>query len=293
MMTEPLRSKLFVPATRPEFFPKALAGEADAICIDLEDAVAEDRKDEARSTAIELLAHAVDSGTDKTIIVRVNGCGTPHHDADIAAVARPGLRMVSLPKIESGDEIRQVAGRLADAADANGLEITPLLQPAIESPSGLRRAAEIACAHDSVAGLQFGLADLFEPLQIDRDDRAAVHNVQMQIRMAAGEAGVHAYDTVFADFRDADGFKEEAAASKALGFVGKSCIHPSQVALANAAYAPSAEEIARATRIIEGAREAEAQGLGAFNMDGEMIDGPFVRRAEAVIAAARRFGLMG
>lgn len=292
-MSEPLRSKLFVPATRPEFFPKALAGDADAICIDLEDAVAEDRKDEARDEAVALLAQAVNQGTDKTIIVRVNGCGTPHHEADIAAIARPGLDMVSLPKIETGQEVRDVAARLKEAASANGLNGEPLLQPAIESPLGLRNVAEIACGHPSVAGLQFGLADLFEPLQIDRDDHAAVHYVQMQIRMAAGEAGVHAYDTVYADFRDPEGFKREAGASKALGFVGKSCIHPSQVALANATYAPTPEEIARANRIIEGAREAEAQGLGAFNMDGEMIDGPFVRRAEAVLAAAQRYGLSG
>ena len=162
----------------------------------------------------------------------------------------------------------------------------------IESPRGLRRAAEIAAADPRVAGLQVGYGDLFEPLGIDRGDAAAVHQVQLLVRLAAGEAGLWACDAAFAAVDDADGFTREAVAARRLGYVGKTCIHPSQVALANEAFRPSEQEIAQALRVVAAAREAALKGLGAFLVDGRMIDAPFARRAEAVVALARRLGLV-
>jgi citrate lyase subunit beta/citryl-CoA lyase len=107
------------------------------------------------------------------------------------------------------------------------------------------------------------------------------------LSMAAGEAGVFAYDAAFADVRDQAGFTAEAQLARGLGFLGKSCIHPSQVALANAAFQPTSDELAHAQRVVEAADEADARGVGAYLVDGKMIDAPFVRRARAILAQAR------
>jgi len=115
--------------------------------------------------------------------------------------------------------------------------------------------------------------------------------MQLSVRLAAAEAGVWACDTVYGTVTDPEGFTREADAARRLGFIGKSCIHPTQVPLANAVFRPSDAEIAAAARVVTAARAAETSGLGAFVVDGRMIDLPFIRRAESVLAAARRLGL--
>jgi citrate lyase subunit beta/citryl-CoA lyase len=283
-MTPLLRSKLFVPGIRPEFFPKALASAADAISFDLEDAVPEERKAEARELVARALASPEFAATRQVVIVRVNALGTPHFAADLAAVVSPRLDLLNLPKVESPDDIRAAVAALAPIEKSRGLAAPVRLLANIESPLGLRHAAEIARADPRVAGLQLGLGDLFEPLGIDRADAAAVHHVQLAMRLAAGEAGLWALDTGFGAVKDADGYRREATQAKRLGFLGKTCLHPSQVAIANEVFRPSAEEIAQAKRIVEAARDAHAKGLGAFLVDGRMIDPPFLRRAEALAA---------
>lgn len=288
-----MRSKLFVPGSRPELFAKALAGPADAISIDLEDAVQESRKPEARAAVMAFLRSGLPAAQGKLITVRVNGLSTPHFADDVAAVAQPGVDIINLPKVESADDVRAAAAALARHEAERRIEQPIGILATIESPRGLRHAAEIAAADPRVAGLQLGLADLFEPLGIDRSDVTAVRHVQMAVRLAAGEAGIPAYDAVFAAISDPEGFRREAEAARRLGFAGKSCIHPSQVPLANEAFRPSDAEIAHALKVVEAAREAEAQGAGAFTVDGQMIDAPFIRRAETVVALARQLGLVG
>jgi citrate lyase subunit beta / citryl-CoA lyase len=287
-----MRSKLFVPASRPELFVKALGGEADAISFDLEDAVQESRKEEARHTLQKFLREGHDQRRDTIIIVRVNALSTPHFEADVAAVTWPGVNMINLPKPESADTVRSAAATLARYETARGITRPIGILANIESPRGLRLAAEIAGAHPRVVGLQLGLGDLFEPSGIDRKDAAAVHDVQLAVRIAAAEAGLWACDTVYAAVNDPHGFTREAEAACRLGYIGKSCIHPSQVPLANAVFRPSDAEIAAAARVVDAARSAEARGVGAFLVDGKMIDLPFIERAEAILAAARRLGLL-
>lgn len=282
-----MRSKLFVPGARPELFAKALASQADAISIDLEDAVADSRKAEARSEVSTFLQSAVVRASNKVIIVRVNAPGTPHFEADVTAVAVAGLGLLNLPKNESADGLRAAVEVLERAEAANGVSTGIRILANIETPKGLRCAAEIAGAHPRVAGLQIGYLDLLEPLGIDRRDSANVHAVMFAVRMAAGEAGVFAYDGAFADVQDAQGFRTEAAMARRLGYWGKSCIHPSQVPVANEVFRPSDDEIAYARRVLDASRQAQAQGVGAFMVEGRMIDVPTVRRAEAVIAVSR------
>jgi crotonobetainyl-CoA:carnitine CoA-transferase CaiB-like acyl-CoA transferase/citrate lyase beta subunit len=281
-----MRSKLFVPGSRPELFEKALRGDADAISIDLEDAVADDRKDEARAHVARFLRSPAARASGKVIIVRVNAIGSAHVEADVMAVAQGALALLNLPKAESAADIGACARLLARAEAANGVTRPIRILANIESAAGLRNAYAIASADARVAGLQLGYADLFEPHGVARRNRDNVHAAMFALRMAAAEAGVFAYDGAFPDLRDADGYRAEAAMARQLGFWGKSCIHPSQVALANAAFDADAAELAHAQRVVAAAGAAQAAGLAAFTVDGKMVDPPFVRRAEAIVAAA-------
>jgi len=287
-----MRSKLFVPASRPELFAKALASDADALSFDLEDAVAPERKPQARTDLRALLAADNARASRKTLIVRVNALSTPYFAADIDAVARNGVSLVNLPKPENPDDVRAAAAALEAAERSNGVTAPIGLLLNVESPRALRHAAELALAHPRVAGLQLGLGDLFEPLSIARRETAAIQQAMFALRVAAGEAGVFAYDTAFANIKDIEGFRAEAQMARAFGFIGKSCIHPSQIALANEVFRPSDDDIAHAVRVVQAARDADAQGIGAYVVDGTMIDPPFVERARALVADAARLGLL-
>ncbi|WP_321964468.1 CoA ester lyase [Paraburkholderia sp. J7] len=287
-----MRSKLFVPASRPELFEKALVSAADALSFDLEDSVAPARKPEAREALRALLVSPAVRERGKVLIVRVNALDTPWFADDIAAVVQPGLDYVNLPKPESADDVRAAAAAIERAERANGVSRPVKLLLNVESPRALREAATLASAHARVAGLQLGLGDLFEPLGIARRDPAAVQQAMFSLRLAAGEAGVFAYDSAFANIKDAEGFRAEAELARALGFLGKSCIHPSQIALANDVFRPSDDEIAHALRVVEAARNAERDGVGAYVVDGKMIDAPFVERARALVQSAERLGLV-
>lgn len=280
-----MRSKLFVPGSRPELFPKALAGPADALSFDLEDAVPEAGKAEARRLVGQALQSPEFLASKKILIVRVNALTTPHFEADLAAIISPRLDLINLPKVESADEIAAAVKMLARLEAQHRLPRPIGILANIESPRGLRLAAEIAGADPRIVGLQLGYADLFEPLGIARTDAAAVHQIQLTVRLAAGEAGLWVCDAAFGNIKDSDGYRAEATAAKRLGFIGKSCIHPSQVTLANEIFRPTDEEIAFARRVVETAEQTKA---GVFTVDGRMIDAPFIRRAHAVLAIARQ-----
>jgi len=291
-----MRSKLFVPGSRPELFDKALSSPADGLSFDLEDAVAESKKSEARITLSAWMDAETVRASEKTIIVRVNGMDTPHFEQDVAQCVRAGLDMINLPKPESPEAVRHAVAAIEQAERHNGVNldgkrpIRVLLN--IETAHALRTAFELASAHPRVAGLQLGLADLFEPISVSRKEMFAVQYAMMQVKLAAAEAGVDAYDAAFADIKNTEGFTLEAGFAARLGFTGKSCIHPSQVAMANEAFRPSDAAIAHALRILDAAKEADAQGIGAYVVDGKMIDPPFYKSAVKLVEHAKRLGLI-
>ena len=288
-----MRSKLFVPGSRPELFGKALASAADSLSFDLEDAVAESRKDEARGLLRDFLVSGQLRETQKkTIIVRVNAMDTPHYEQDIAQVVREGVHLINLPKPESVEDVEKAAGAIAYAAKANGVKTLPGLLLNIETPTSLRNAAALAKAHPHVRGLQLGLGDLFEPYNINRRELSAITQAMFAVRMAAAEANIFAYDGAFANIKDVEGFRAEAELSRRLGFMGKTCIHPSQIDIANAVFQPSQAEIEDALKVVEASRGADQNAVGAYVVDGKMIDKPFVLRAEAIVASARALGLI-
>jgi citrate lyase beta subunit len=285
-----MRSKLFVPASRPELFAKALASEADALSFDLEDAVDEQRKDAAREELARFL-RGLPPNTGKVIIVRVNGLDTRHFERDLEAIVGPGLDLVNLPKPEGPDDVRACAASLKKYERKAKVDPIDILAN-VESPRSLRLAADIATASPRVVGLQVGWGDLIEPLDIDRYNPAVVQQLLLQVRIAAGEAGIWAYDGAYANIQDPDGYRREAESSRRLGYIGKSAIHPTQVPIANAVFRPTDDEIAHSLKVVEAADAAAAKGIGAFTVNGRMVDAPFVRRAEAILALARKLGLI-
>lgn len=286
-----MRCKLFVPGSRPELFAKAMAGEADAISIDLEDAVDESRKDWAREEVAKFL-RTLPADRAKTIIVRVNGVDTPHFEKDIEAISGPGLDLVNQPMPASGDEVCACAEVIRRVAKAKGLAAPAGILANIETPKAFRRAVEIATADPLVRGLQIGFGDLLEPYGIERYDARVVLHFQLGVKLAAAEAGIFAFDSAMADVKNVAFLREEAETARRLGFLGKSAIHPSQVAVINEVFRPTDAEIAHSLKVVASAKENADKGVGAWTVDGKMIDAPFVARARAVLGVARRLGLV-
>ncbi len=252
-----MRSKLFVPGSRPELFDKAWRSEADAVSFDLEDAVVADAKTAAREAVAAALDRRPDAGS-KTAIVRINASSGAALEADMDAVVRPGLDVINVPKVDGPEIIRTVGRRLESLEELRGLKRRVGILVNIETPQGLRKAAEIAMASDRIIGLQLGFGDLFAPLGIERT-LAAMGPVWLAVRLAAAEAGLPAYDAAYVRIGDLEGFRAEAEASRRLGFAGKSCVHPSQIAHANAVFSPTENEMAAARKVVEAAETMDVQ----------------------------------
>lgn len=283
-----MRSKLFVPGSRPELFTKALAGDADALSFDLEDAVAEESKPQARVALSGFLVGDAIARSSKTIIVRTNATTSAHFEADLDAVVRPRVDLINLPKIESPGALLAAIVMIEHFEREHGITRPIGLLVNVETPQALGDAAAIAAAHPRVAALQLGLGDLFEAHCIDRADPRNVHAAMFSLRLAAAQAGVMAMDGAFAALDDEGGYRAEAQMARQLGFVGKTCVHPRQVALANGIFSPTEAELERAQRIVDASRVAANQKLGVFVVDGKMVDLPFLKRAQAMLTAADR-----
>ncbi|ABV92787.1 HpcH/HpaI aldolase [Dinoroseobacter shibae DFL 12 = DSM 16493] len=279
-MTAPraLRSFLFAPANRPAIFDKARGSGADAVCLDLEDAVPPDQKATARAPALEWLVQAADPGCG----VRINGLRTPEGLADIAALcaARPGPGFVLLPKVGAAAEV-QIA---AEALEAAGSDLS--LGALIETAEGLEAVARIARASDRLSFLLFGAVDLAADLGVDGSD-AALAYARGRVVHAGRAAGRPVLDVPALDFRDLAAVGQAAARAKAHGFSGKAAIHPSNIAVINDAFTPGAEEIAEAQEVLA-LYEASPNGLAVRN--GKLIEKPVIRAMEARLALARAAG---
>lgn len=281
-----MRSKLFVPGARPELFAKALAGDADGLSFDLEDSVPDAGKDAARAAIAGFLDDPALAASGKCVIVRTNAPDSAHFAADLAAMVHPRVDLLNIPKLETVDQVQAIAAQLETLEAAAGL-VRPIgLLLNIETPAGLRRAAALAAAHPRVSGLQLGLADLFALNGISRTP-ANVHAAMFALKLAAAEAGVLAYDSAWPAVSDEAGFHTEAVLARELGFAGKSCIHPRQVAWANAQFAACPQRLDEARRIVAAAHTASTSGHGAFLFEGRMIDAPFLRQAQLLLAADR------
>ncbi|WP_055336630.1 HpcH/HpaI aldolase/citrate lyase family protein [Ralstonia solanacearum] len=260
------RSYLFVPADRPERFAKAQAAGADAVILDLEDAVSSDDKDRARHH----LADYLDAGG--TGIVRINGIGTPWCDDDLRLCTLPGVRAIVVPK----------AGGADDVAAVRACVPAPVaLLPLIETARGMAHANAIAAAQ-GVARLLFGTVDFRTELGIDGDE-AELLAFRSMLVLASALAGIEPpVDGVTLDLDDVAALQAACARSRRLGFGAKLCIHPRQVGTVNQAFGPSAAELEWARRVIERAGSSP----GAFQLDGKMVDAPVIQRAARLLRLA-------
>jgi len=265
-----IRSALFVPATRPDRIPKALATGADAVIVDLEDAVAESLKVEARDNLDAFLV----ANPDACVLVRINAPTHPEQAADLALCARhAGVVGVLLPKVESAVQVALAAGC--------GKPVWPI----IESARGLAHLAEIAHAQ-GVERLSFGALDLGLDLGLacgtvgaERMLDQTRYAIVLQSRLAGLAVPL---DSVFPDIKNLHGLAEFTASARDMGFGGLLCIHPSQVAVVHETLMPSAEELAWAQRILA----AGASGDGVFVVDGQMVDAPVIGRARRLLQRA-------
>ncbi|MBB6119530.1 aldolase/citrate lyase family protein [Nocardiopsis algeriensis] len=269
------RSWLYVPATRPDRVAKALAGPAEAVVVDLEDAVPAAAKESARATVLELAARH-----DRPFHVRVNDLEGPWGEADLRALAQVPVAGVRLPKTESADQVLRAADALSAAPAPVPLHIL------LESALGIERAFDIAVAHPQVAGLSLGEADLRASLRVTED--AALDWARSRVVNAARAAGLPSpVQSVHTDVADEAGLRAGSERGRAMGFYGRSVVHPRQIPVVHAAYTPGADERARAAALLAELEAADAEGRSAFlTADGRFVDPAVVHAARAVLDAA-------
>ena len=270
----PNRCQLFGPGSNTKLFAKMAASAADVINLDLEDSVAPTDKDLARANVIEAIG-SVDWG-NKHLSVRINGLDTDWGADDARAAAGMGCDAILLPKVERADQVQALANLIGDAP----------IWAMMETPRGMLNAAQIA-AHPQLQGFVMGTNDLAKDLNTRaRPDRLPMMAGLGLCLLAAKAEGITIVDGVYNAFKDEDGLKSECAQGRDMGFDGKTLIHPAQVAIANAAFAPSEAEIDLARRQIAAFERAGAEGQGVAVVDGRIVENLHVATARATLAKA-------
>ena len=277
----PRRSALYLPGNKARALEKGKTLPADVLIFDLEDAVGPDAKAESR----EKVCEAASSGSyqPREVVVRINGLGTDWHDNDLRAVAGSAADGVLVPKVERAEQVRA----LAAALDTLGAPESMQLWVMIETPGAFLRAEEIASASDRLAGLVVGTNDLVNELHgLHVPGRTPVVPALALAVLGARAAGKAILDGVFNDITDEAGFRAEARQGREMGFDGKTLIHPSQIAPANAVFGPTREELADARKIVAAYEEARTAGQSVVTVDGRMIESLHVRDAQRILDLA-------
>jgi citrate lyase subunit beta/citryl-CoA lyase len=278
-----LRSFLFAPGNHARRVEKALTLPADAVILDLEDAVAVSEKPATR----ELVVAAFGQARHGRLYVRVNAYTTDWCYADIVTIARSGLDGIILPKVETANQLQSIDWLLANLERERGLPVGGIdLIPIIETAVGMSNIGAIAGSGSRTKQLAFGAGDYTLDLgMVWSRDEAELLPARSAVVIASRAAGIEPpLDTVWADLRDAEGFALSARRAAELGFQGKMCIHPDQIGATNAAFSPSEQQLSWAKRVVAAFEEAEAKGLASIQLDGQFIDYPIVQRARQVIA---------
>jgi malyl-CoA/(S)-citramalyl-CoA lyase len=306
------RSQLFAPGIRPAIFEKAAAGDADVICLDLEDSVAPADKPQARANVIQALK-TVDFGT-KSISVRINGLDTPwcYRDVvDIVEQAGERLDLIMIPKVGVAADVYAIDMLISQIEMAVGRKKPIKLELIIESVMGLNNIDAIAGSSKRLESLHFGSADYAASAGMrttniggpnadyvvltDKDASGKRdthwsdlwHYAMFRMVAAARAHGLRPIDGPFGDYSDADGFDAQAKRSAVLGCEGKWAIHPSQVALANRVFTPPTDEVERAEAILAAMKEGTQKGMGAVSLNGKLIDLASIRQAEVIVGQMR------
>ncbi len=282
MDIRPYRSVLYIPGSKERALEKARDLPVDAIIFDLEDAVTPDAKVEARATLAQALA--VGGYGDKVKIIRINGLDTEWGAGDVAALRDAGADVILLPKVNRAADVQALAEMLG-----NGTPIWAMM----ETPLAILNAGEIA-AHPQLTGFVAGTNDLAKELNCRyRADRLPLQMALQTMLMAARAHGVIAIDGVYNQFKDEEGLRAECEQGRDLGFDGKTLIHPAQVDITNAVFAPSEAEIDLARRQIAAFEEVQASGQGVAVVDGKIVENLHVETAKKILAMASAIAAIG
>ena len=281
------RSMLFVPGSNAAMISNTFIYKPDSIMLDLEDAVALKEKDSARI----LVAHALQHPLYQEIetVVRVNPLDSEFGLNDLNAVVRAGVDVVRMPKTETAQDVVDMDLAITEIEKACGREVgSTKMLAAIESPLGITQANQIATASKRLIGIALGAEDYVRNLKTERSPEGIeLLFARCSILQAARAAGIQAFDTVYSNANNEEGFLKEAALIKQLGFDGKSLVNPRQIELLHNLFAPTQKDVDQAEKIIAAAEEAERNGLGVVSLNGKMIDAPIIDRARLVLERAK------
>jgi len=286
------RSMLFVPGSNTGMVCNAFIYKPDTVMFDLEDSVALSEKDSARM----MVFHALQHFTYKDIetAVRVNPLNSPFGLLDLEAVIRAGVDIIRLPKTDTVDDVLEMEQEIAHIENRIGREKKTLLLAAIESALGVVNAVDIARCSKRMMGIALGAEDFVRDLHTQRTKEGLeLMAARNQILLAARAAKIGAFDSVFSDVKDKEGFMHEVEYIKGLGFDGKSLINPTQIPWLHKAFEPRQKDINWAIEVLEAAKDAKERGLGVISLDGKMVDAPIILRAEWIMNLARASGVLG
>jgi citrate lyase subunit beta/citryl-CoA lyase len=289
----PLRTALFVPGNRPDRVDKAVRTGADAVIIDLEDAVALNEKEAARSKVRDkILEHA-----ERRMIVRVNSLDSPFFQGDLEEVVTDNLACLMIPKVDSAAHIREINENLLKVEKEKSMKPGALsILPLIESAIAVQNVFEIASEKtmpSRIYCVAFGAADytLDMGIEITKEGTELTYP-RSRIALASRASGIEPpLDTPFMmDLKDMEALKNDANRAKQLGFQGKLCIHPNQVEPCHAVFSPTKDEIRHAQKVVQAFEEAEKEGTAAFQLDGKFVDYAVVERARRILRVAKLIG---
>lgn len=285
------RTRLYLPGNNPDLMLNAGLFGADEIILDLEDSVSPAEKAAARVLVRNTLI-AVDFGAAEKL-VRINPLDTPYGRADIEMIVPAGPDMLLIPKCNEAKDIQDVDMLVAEIEAKHKLAHKVLFMPLIETARGVMNAHEIAKASDRVVAMCWGAEDLSADLGVERTKEGKESFVSRGlIVLAAKAAGVQALDTVFSDIRDTEGLVESTKEAIALGFEGKGVIHPGQIEPIHQVFAPTAERIEYAQKVVAAISAARARGSGVAALGSKMIDAPIEARARKILGLAEALGLI-
>ena len=292
------RSELAVPGSNPALFAKAAASDVDYVFLDLEDAVAPGDKEQARRNVIEGLRDIDWRGLGKTISVRINGIDTHYMYRDVVDVVEQAgehLDTILIPKVGVAADVYMVDAMVSQIEEAMGLTNPIGIEVLIETTLGMANVEAIATSSPRLEAMHFGVADYAASCRARTTNIGGLnpnypgdqwHEGLSRMLVACRAYGLRPIDGPFGDFNDPDGYMDGARRAAALGYEGKWAIHPSQIGLANEVFSPPDEEVDRAHRILAALSEAAAEGRGAAQLEGRMIDAASARMAENVVAQA-------
>jgi citrate lyase subunit beta/citryl-CoA lyase len=281
------RSRLYLPGGEPKYFINAALHGTDAIILDLEDSVHHAEKDAARILVRNAL-RAVDFGTCERM-VRINQ--SPLGLQDLAEVIPEAPDLILIPKVETPEQVADVDRMIVELKAREGIDRAIWLMPIVESALGIENAFLMATVSPNIAALTIGLEDYTADLGVAKtlEGRESLY-ARTRLVNAAKAAGVQAIDSVFGDVGDLAGLRQWGEDSRALGFEGMGCIHPSQIPVIHEAFSPSQVEIEKALKIVAAFEEAQQRGLGVVSLGSKMIDPPVVERARKLVARAKSMG---